>query len=84
MDQAREGARSYTLIVVANDGNGGIATEAFDVNAADGVGLINSYDRLTLDWAKGAADVNPNWVFGGALRLKASHDNTNVLAVYAS
>ena len=76
---SREGARSYALIAVADDGNGGIAKKRVTVNAADGIGLINSYDRLTLDWAKGAADVNPSWVFGGAVASESVHDNTSVL-----
>ena len=75
----RRGARSYALIAVADDGNGGIAKKRVTVNVADGVVLVNSYDRLALDWAKGAADVNLNWVFGGAVASKASHDNTDVL-----
>ena len=50
----REGARSYALIVVADDGNGGIARKRVTVNAADGIGLVNSYDRLTLDYNKGS------------------------------
>ena len=75
----REGARSYELIAVADDGNGGIAKKRVTVNAADGIGLINRYDHLTLDWAKGAADVNPSWVFGGAVASERVHDNTSVL-----
>ncbi len=76
---SHKGSNSYTLTVVANDGNGGTATQSLTINMADGAGLINSYDRLTLDWAKGAADVNPNWVFGGAVSSAASHEGADVL-----
>ena len=38
-------AQSYTLIVVANDGKGGTATQRLTINMPDGVGLVNSYDR---------------------------------------
>ena len=74
-----QGPNSYTLTVVANDGNGGTATQRVTVNVADGADLENSYDRVTLDWAKGAADVNPNWAFGGAVSSAAEHKGAKVL-----
>ena len=73
------GADSYALIVVADDGNGGTATQSITVNVAEGASATNSYDNVTLDWENGAADVNPDWVFGGAASSAAVHDSSNVL-----
>ena len=74
-----QGPNNYTLTVVANDGNGGTATQRLMVNVADGIGLVNSYERVTLDWANGTEEVNPNWVFGGAVSSAAVHEGANVL-----
>ena len=83
MDQAASGlsvgANSYALIVVADDGNGGTATQSVTINVVEGASATNNYDGVTLDWENGAADVNPNWVFGGAHTSAAVHDSANVL-----
>ena len=62
-----QGSNRFNLIVVANDGKGGTATQPLTIRIAEGASLVNSYDRVTLDWARGASDVNLNWVFGGAV-----------------
>lgn len=38
-----------------------------------------TYDTVTLDWENGPADVNPGWVFGGAVSSAAVHENAKVL-----
>lgn len=73
------GSDSYELVVVADDGNDGTATQNVTVSIVDGVDATNSYDRVSLDWERGSEDVNPNWVFGGAVASPASHENANVL-----
>ena len=48
-----EGGNTYELVVVAEDGNGGSATQLLTVNVVKGASSINSYDSLTLDWERG-------------------------------
>ena len=48
------GANSYALIVVADDGNGGTATQSVTVNLVEGASATNSYDNVTLDWENGS------------------------------
>ena len=38
-----------------------------------------THDTVTLDWENGPADVNPGWVFGGAISSAAVHENAKVL-----
>ena len=64
---------------MAEDGNGGSAKQLLTVNVVKGASSTNSYDSLTLDWERGTTDVNPNWVFGGAMSSAAVHDNAKVL-----
>ena len=50
----------------------------FDINVPDGVGLVNSYDRLT-GLGKGNSRRQSELGFGGAISSAASHEGTNVL-----
>ena len=78
---SRSDANSYVFLVVADDGTGGVARQSVTVSLRGnaGTGQTPAYDTVILDWENGPADVNPGWVFGGAVSSAAVHDDANVL-----
>ena len=78
---SRSDANSYVFLVVADDGTGGVARQSVTVSLRGnaGAGQTPAYDTVILDWENGPADVNPGWVFGGAVSSAAVHDDANVL-----
>ena len=74
-------ADRYMFTVAADDGLGGVATQSVTVNSKSNAdaGQTPTYETVILDWENGSADVNPGWVFGGAVSSAAIHENANVL-----
>ena len=79
------GARYFSVAAVldeyepADTGRAPTTTQRPDADRLDGVESIKSDKSVTLDWENGAADVNRDWAFGGAVSSAAVHDDAKVL-----
>ena len=78
----RQPSKNYRIQIVADDGNGGIATQDLTVGFEKKTGQKLDNDYVTLDWETSATGTNTDWVFGGAMARLAQHDNANVLRFY--
>ena len=78
------GARYFSVAAVLDeyepvDTDREPTTQLTATDRLDGGGPKRSHKSLTLDWENGAADVNRDWAFGGAVSSAAVHDDAKVL-----